>query len=62
MGLFSKNRYSMKKQLQQNVARNLSSCRTCMYFDRSRGVCVNPKSGAQYVSEVTPRCSYWQVR
>ncbi len=61
MGLFNKNKHDMKKQLRQNIAANLSSCKTCKYYDRNRSVCVNPRSGIQYVAPHSPRCSHWSI-
>lgn len=63
MGLFGKkNKYDMKKQLTQNIAANLGSCRTCRFFDNSRGVCLNRSSGVTYTNASQPRCRCWQPR
>lgn len=63
MKLFgNKNKYNMKAQLKKNIATNLSSCRTCRFFDEYRSICLNRNSGATYTSASQPRCNCWQLR
>ncbi len=63
MGFFNKNKFNMKDQLARNISSNLSSCRTCRYFDNNRGVCVNSReSGVTYISAQSPKCRAWKLR
>ena len=62
MGLFfNKKNDSMKDQLRRNVQANLSSCRTCRFYDKNREVCLNRNSGVTYTNASQPKCSCWQL-